>query len=439
MDKNKNDYETIWFVIKHLVIIILIATVISIVIEFVLSHLLPDNYEVEIADMINGVVTALATVFVIYELRRGEDINKRENSIKEAEFLLKYNQSFVQDENMTMVESLLEEQTFYGREEEIIDADNNQKFINYLVYLEGFAPLILNGILKLDTVDDLMAYRFFLSVNNKEVQEKQLCEFVEYYMGCFKLYKVWSEYRLKTGQSIVQKEYDSDDVGIRQSRLNETPSYQNMIDNVEFFQLANDSVLGESHYKSIAKLIYDTDPFIYPAMFGEGDEGRRTAVKVLSLLLRKGTDPMFCLDNIFIKMKRNKIVGLILWNKGELSWDYGVLMSAAQEAGVVLDKKRLDIVKENYFSDNYDSSVCERISLINVCVDNKQRGEGVGNSLLKEFITRHDGDMELVVLSDNSEAVKLYQKYGFVISNEKNGFSLTDNKPGCYEMIRKVN
>jgi hypothetical protein len=42
-----------------------------------------------------------------------------------------------------------------------------------------------------------MAYRFFIAVNNPELQEKELFKFPEYYKGCFKLYKEWSQYRNK--------------------------------------------------------------------------------------------------------------------------------------------------------------------------------------------------------------------------------------------------
>ena len=39
-------------------------------------------------------------------------------------------------------------------------------------------------------VDDLFSYRFFLAMNNKEVQEFELGPEAEYYRGCFKLYAV---------------------------------------------------------------------------------------------------------------------------------------------------------------------------------------------------------------------------------------------------------
>lgn len=99
-----------------------------------------------IAGLTSGAVAAIAAGFVLFELRTGEQERIRQNDIEEASFLLQYNQSFIQDSNMTEVENLLEAQAFYGRTEPIITDENRQKFVNYLVYLEGLAPLILRGI-----------------------------------------------------------------------------------------------------------------------------------------------------------------------------------------------------------------------------------------------------------------------------------------------------
>lgn len=159
-----------------------------------------------IADMISGVIAAVAAGMVLFQLKQDENEKIRQNEIEEASFMLQYNQSFIQDDNMAMVEDLLEQQTFYGREGNIINDSNRQKFINYLVYLEGFAPLIINEVVQLEHVDDLMAYRFFLAMNNKEIQDTQLKPYAEYYLGCFKLYKVWAEYRREKGESILLSE-----------------------------------------------------------------------------------------------------------------------------------------------------------------------------------------------------------------------------------------
>ena len=176
--------------------ILLIALGLDLLVSGLLSITgLFDGTMVSVAsNMLEGFIAAAAAGLVIYEIRVGQIQESRENDIQEAIFLLNYNQSFIQDKNMNTVEYLLEKQMSYGYTGSIITEENRQMFINYLVYLEGLAPLVLNDIMKLDHIDDLMAFRFFLAVNNPELQKDQLVEFPQFYRGCFKLYRKWNEY-----------------------------------------------------------------------------------------------------------------------------------------------------------------------------------------------------------------------------------------------------
>ena len=130
-----------------------------------------------IAGMLSGVLAAVAAGLVLFQLRENEKEQIRQNDIAEATFIMQHNQSFIQDKNMCDVQHLLEEQAHYGRKEEIINDENRQHFVNYLVHLEGLAPLIIEGLLNLEHIDDLLSYRFYLAVNNKELQEKELKPF----------------------------------------------------------------------------------------------------------------------------------------------------------------------------------------------------------------------------------------------------------------------
>ena len=90
--------------------------------------------------------------------------------------------------------------------EEIVNEDNIQIVINYLVYHEALAALVKKGVLSIKNIDDLFAYRFFLVMNNPEIQEKELRPEAQYYHGCFWLYKKWKNYREKRGLYILLKD-----------------------------------------------------------------------------------------------------------------------------------------------------------------------------------------------------------------------------------------
>lgn len=72
-----------------------------------------------------------------------------------------------------------------------------QNIVNYLVYLESFAPLIMYNRVDLNEIDDLYGYRYFIAMNNPVIQEMELFPFRDYYNGCFSIYERWKEHRCK--------------------------------------------------------------------------------------------------------------------------------------------------------------------------------------------------------------------------------------------------
>ena len=183
-------------------LVLAIAVVIGTIINVVLSFSYKSNEPTEhVIGMLEGIIGAIASGLVLFQLKSAEKTETHQNDIEEASFLLQYNQTFIQDPNMVEDERLLEDQAYYSAEKvEIITADNRQKFINYLVYLEILAPLVINGILSLEYIDNLMPYRFFLAVDNVELQEKELFRFADYYRCCFKLYRIWKPFRKDNGR-----------------------------------------------------------------------------------------------------------------------------------------------------------------------------------------------------------------------------------------------
>lgn len=163
-----------------------------------------------ITSMIEGIVGALSIGIVVFQLHIGNEAEKHQNDIEEGKFILQYNRTFIQDPNMCDIEQRLEMNWLGTLKESLVTDDNRQAFINYLTYLEGLAPLVLGDVLKLEHIDDLMAYRYFLAVNTPELQQDQLFIFPDYYRGCFKLYEKWKQYRLDKGYPILREETSID-------------------------------------------------------------------------------------------------------------------------------------------------------------------------------------------------------------------------------------
>lgn len=205
-------------------------------------------------------------------------------------------------------------------------------------------------------------------------------------------------------------------------------------------QLSSASSLAAGQYCDIARLIYDTDPYIYPALFGGGPEGMENALRLLPDLFISGRDAMFTKNNLFLLCNAEQIAGLILWHRGRMVWDPHELLAAAGRRQIRLDTCHVLLVGKEYIDSRYSGGEPAReeaISLINVCVRKEARGCGAAKHMMERFIRMHGGKrMELAVLADNLPAIGLYKKFGFHVVQETEGFSLGAQKPLCLIMER---
>lgn len=188
---------------------------------------------------------------------------------------------------------------------------------------------------------------------------------------------------------------------------------------------------SEQQLIMISSLVYDTDKYIYRAMME-----RSQAQKILPRVFASNKDPMFNLDNIFVAMVGEKIIGLILYKKGSLQWNSEHVRRMAMFYGEKLPKT-LDKVEEEYFS-NYSHTDDNTISIINCCVHSNWRmgNNRIGTKMMEAFCREHPEQMELYVLSETIPAMRIYERNGFELVNTCNGFSVDNRELPCGFMVR---
>ena len=176
------------------------------------QHWLQDS---AFSSAVTTILAIVAGVAVLMEIRSNERIN-------EAQLIMELNNQFITNESFAEIEWVLEK--YYascqqaakdGRDPAEIQLEfdislnnkNRQKLVNYLVYLEGVAALVNEGVLHLNVITDLMAFRYFIAVNNPVVQETELLPNKDYYRGIFSIYDQWS------------KHLDADKIPMKEKRL----------------------------------------------------------------------------------------------------------------------------------------------------------------------------------------------------------------------------
>lgn len=185
------------FVIGILILTCLIAGF------YILAECIGLDNAATIIGVVGAFITAVA--FWIQYYHNGQ--------VEEAKLIMELNQQFISNEKMSGVEHDLEqynaidmqedpsseetenEKQEYGkalREKYRIDGPDRQNLVNYLVHLEGIASLVNTGVLRLETITDLMAYRYFIAVNNPIVRELEIEPYAAFYQGIYKIYDSWA-------------------------------------------------------------------------------------------------------------------------------------------------------------------------------------------------------------------------------------------------------
>ena len=401
--------------------IFLLIAVFTLMFRVTLIHVfgLSEGQAATIASFGQVIIDAMAAIMIVFQLQQGRDLERSQRDIDEAQFILQYNQSFIQDPNMCYVEQSLERKML-GKtgDAPIITEENRQLFVNYLVYLESLAPLILQNVLTLEHIDDLMAYRFFLAVNDPEVQESELFAFPDYYRGCFKLYDKWKTHRRSANRPIPRIEND----------LCKWEGYETFTDNQTIVRTIN------SNYElaSAADILYGTDPYIYPAAFSSP----KIAQKVMPHLMQI-KNCVFHASNIRVAVIGGTIAGAaVIFDKtATAKIDPSEIRAVYRRLPASFDD-----VCSRYFNSlpSYITPGADDLYIACICVSAEYRKQRIGEILLKNLIAENKGrKLSLHVLADNASAISLYEKYGFKkVGNPEFGYAYQSPGPLCYLRVR---
>lgn len=190
--------------------------------------------------------------------------------------------------------------------------------------------------------------------------------------------------------------------------------------------------LSDNNLKTVCKLIFQTDPYIYPALFGT----ERDAIKILEKIIPTDTDEMFSINNIYVAIEEEKIIALILWKKGSMNWNKRLFQENIKEIGIKLPDT-FELVCEKYFDSYCDQSLEEIVSLINVCVLKEYRKKGIAKKMLEVFLDENAEDKyELFCLEDNKSALSLYRSCGFKIISRQKAFTVNNYNIYSVRMMR---
>ena len=144
--------------------------------------------------------TLVGTVFIAIELRNSQVVTC-------CDMLIDQNNYFHDNDHLMKVYSILEESPSSGYNPDIWKDVQPTDIACYCTFFENLYLLYRNKIARIEDLDDLFGYRFFVFVNNPFVQEHHLLPTSSSYNEIFRLYAAWAKYRRQRGTYIPRAEY----------------------------------------------------------------------------------------------------------------------------------------------------------------------------------------------------------------------------------------
>lgn len=177
--------------------------------------------------------------------------------------------------------------------------------------------------------------------------------------------------------------------------------------------------------RTVAHLIYLTDPYIYPYWFDSVDEGIAVITEMIDL------PTLYNRKNITVAILDGRVAGIIVSRDCPFTESEEDILTAFRRAGITPDARTHRIFND-YYKLMGDADGGHYIA--NVATSPEFRRRGVAAALL-EYITSAHGHLTLECIIANNGPWRLYQRFGFEIVCEYPGvFDVP-----CYKMEYRRN
>lgn len=183
---------------KNKKVLITVLSVALIVLGVASSLLLKDDISDRIVNVTTACTAIIGATALFYQFRRDKNLN-------EATFLIEYSGIFYSTYDCAELMNELEKCRVV--EGYSLDVDKYYtKIVGYLEWLETLSSLVNSDLLEISKIDNVLSYRYFLIVNNKQVQERELIVNREFYRSIFELYPKWENYKNQKKLPIIFEE-----------------------------------------------------------------------------------------------------------------------------------------------------------------------------------------------------------------------------------------
>ncbi len=166
---------------------------------------------------------------------------------------------------------------------------------------------------------------------------------------------------------------------------------------------------------AVANLIYDTDEYLFPFIFGPRWYGLPVLKRLIAL-----ENNSFSHRFVQCLVDGNEVQAIII------GYDHRTIDAAAEDedyqSALNFFDRLLLVPKFWILQPILDKDDVTGVYVQNLCVAAAYRGKGLGSQLIRHFIEMHNGDVWLDVELSNGAALRFYERLGFRVVSRKDVF-----------------
>ncbi|MFO1471443.1 MAG: N-acetyltransferase [Turneriella sp.] len=178
---------------------------------------------------------------------------------------------------------------------------------------------------------------------------------------------------------------------------------------------------------AVANLIYDTDEYLFPFIFGPRWYGLPVLKRLIAL-----DNNSFSHRFIECLVEGDEVQAILI------GYDHRTIDETAEEADYQIALSAFDrlllVPKFWILQPILGKEEVTGVYIQNLCVAAAHRGKGLGSRLIRHFIETHPVDVWLDVELSNDAALRFYERLGFQIVSRKDVFI---KGLGNYRLVRR--
>lgn len=181
------------FIQKGKNIVVYIST--ALIIIGLIASLIFTKEDSRISSIVTTITAVIGAVALYIQFKKDKEINN-------ASFIVEFHNSFYESEQNKRMLALLDAK-YDGEKVDFSNKQTKKDILSYFGWIRSLCNLIEKNVLTFDSIDDNFAYKFFMIINNKQVQDLELVPNARFYAIFYRIHKKWEAYRTRHHQQLI--------------------------------------------------------------------------------------------------------------------------------------------------------------------------------------------------------------------------------------------